>query len=1117
MRKVIFTLFALLAVIFTNAQNKLYIEVGSSNSVSKIPVYIYMINDVAVAGVQASYKLPEGLTKNNFVFDNDEEQYVELNRDRCAKAFVNSKAELFTSAKPNDLLLSLTSGISQKTIEAGEGLIGTFYFDASSLGNGTYAVKQYAASLFPDANTRYDMDDMEASFTITNGKVIGNNSNQNICQTPTISRDGTSNRIIMNCATAGASIFYTTNGTTPTENNTQYTGAITVDHNCIVKAIAAKDGYDNSGVATYQVDWFKVATPTFSYNNLKLTISTATEGATIYYTTDGSTPSTTNANAQVYSAPISFSSNTTVKAIAVKADFNNSDVATYSIIIDDVTCQAPQITRSGTTNSIIMTCATSGATIYYTTDGTTPTNGSTRYSGPITVDHNQTIRAIAMKDGMFNSTQSQFDVDWFKVATPTFSYNNLQLTISTTTVDAIIYYTTDNSNPLANLAKAIRYTAPIRLEADATVKAVALKTDFSNSDVATYEFVKADYTCQPPTIQRDGSSDRLMMSSEMDDAVIYYTTDGSMPTTSSTRYTGPVTMTYNCTVRAITTRSDLFASEVSEFTVDWLTASAVEVAYSKGVLTLSCATPGAEIHYEIGGKDATNSSPLYTGPITLTDNREVRYVIYASGYAPISGSFTPTDFTCAPVTLTYDGLNIELATTEENATIYYTIDGSIPSTASSVYTGKTPLTGLCTINAIAVKQYKNNSEVMTEPVTYYFDGTTIFLAEPGRVEDALKWRGTDNLESLTIQCQERGVMNDTDMGALRSIKALKHLNLKGARFENNTVPNGAFNGMNIVSIEFPSTNITTMGNVFSGCKHLAAIIWNARVQMSSSASAAGISNPNLLIYVENITFAPQGVKNVIANGSASSIVLTDEEGGSYYCPQSFTAQSISYTHTYTQTTGINECRGWETIALPFDVQNIKHEQLGRIAPFAANDATVRSFWLGELSESGFRKAAEIKAYTPYIISMPNNEVYGNSYILAGKVTFEAINVTVPVTDIKTASKGNHVFTPCFDVVEASSSVYAINKNDNSTNFVEGSVFMPSYRNVKPFEAYISVPSSGVAPRYIQIRDDSDTGIKNLTPSLSQDDGAIYDLTGRKMQGELHQGVYIINGKKVLVK
>ena len=937
------------------------------------------------------------------------------------------------------------------------------------------------------------------------------------CQTPQLQRDGVSNRIIMTCATAGASIYYTRNGTTPTKNSLRYSAPIYVAHNCTIQAIAIRDDLISSSVSQFLVDWFKVATPTFNYDNLQLTISTTTSGATIYYTTDGSTPTTSST---MYTGPLSLTKNTTVKAIAVKEDFNNSDVGTYNFVKDDQTCQTPQISRDGTSNRVVITCATSGASIYYTIDGSAPSPISSRYSGPITVEHNLTIRAIATKDGMYTSAISEsFKVDWFKVATPTFSYSNLQLTISTTTSDARIYYTIDGSDPLKNLTKAIRYTSPIKLEADVEVKAVGIRTNYSNSAVSTYTFVKSDYTCKQPQIQRDGSTDRLTMSCATSNAILYYTTDGSIPTTSSTRYTGPVTVAYNCTVRAIATRNDLFPSDVSEFKVDWLSVSDATLAYSNGVLTISYAVQGAEIHYEIGGKDATKSSPLYTGPITLTDNREVRYVVYATGQDPISGSFTPTDFACKGVTMSYDGLNIELSTAEEGATIYYTIDGSLPTTSSAVYTGKTPLPELCTVNAIAVKKDKNNSELMQQPVTYFFDGSTISVSEPGRLKDATKWSGTDNILSLTILCQEQGFVNATDMAFLRTIKGLKHLDMKEVRFADNTVPNGAFAGMNIITVEFPTSNILTIqNNVFSGCKHLAAIIWNARVLMASTAQVVGISNPNLLLYVDNKVYAPQGVRNVIANGSAGNIVLTDENGGSYYCPQAFQAQSISYTHTYSQTTGINkECRGWETIALPFDVQNIIHESAGNITPFASNDATARSFWLAELGSTGFKRASKIKAYTPYIISMPNNEVYGSSYILAGRVTFEAVNATVPETNIMTTSKGDHVFTPCFDAVEASSTVFAINKNDGNTNFVEGSVFMPSYREVKPFEAYIAVPTNGVAPRYIPIRDD-DTGIENLTPSISQGEEATYDLTGRKLnEVPTVKGVYIVNGKKTLVK
>ena len=73
------------------------------------------------------------------------------------------------------------------------------------------------------------------------------------------------------------------------------------------------------------------ATPTFSpaagtYSSAQdVTISCGTSGATIYYTTDGSTPTTSDA---VYSTSINVSASTTIKAIAVKEGNNNSAVAT---------------------------------------------------------------------------------------------------------------------------------------------------------------------------------------------------------------------------------------------------------------------------------------------------------------------------------------------------------------------------------------------------------------------------------------------------------------------------------------------------------------------------------------------------------------------------------------------------------------------------------------------------------------------------------------------------------------------------------------------------------------------------------------------------------------------
>ena len=140
-------------------------------------------------------------------------------------------------------------------------------------------------------------------------------------------------------ATPGATIYYTTNGTTPTTSSTMYTGPITVSSTETLEAIASATGYTNSAVASaaYTINLPQAATPTFSaaagtYTAPQtVTISDATAGATIYYTTNGTTPTTAST---VYSGPITVSSTETLEAMAAASGYTNSAVASaaYTLV-----------------------------------------------------------------------------------------------------------------------------------------------------------------------------------------------------------------------------------------------------------------------------------------------------------------------------------------------------------------------------------------------------------------------------------------------------------------------------------------------------------------------------------------------------------------------------------------------------------------------------------------------------------------------------------------------------------------------------------------------------------------------------------------------------------------
>ena len=329
---------------------------------------------------------------------------------------------------------------------------------------------------------------------------------------------------------------------------------------------------------------------------------------------------------------------------------------------------------------------------------------------------------------------------------------------------------------------------------------------------------------------------------------------------------------------------------------------------------------------------------------------------------------------------------------------------------------------------------------------------------------------------------------------------LKSINI--SNFNTSKVPNYNFNSM------------------FAGCSSLASI--QAGSANIPAEEYARIGNPNLLVYVNDASLAPEGVQNIVINGQAQEIILTDAATGNnnWYCPQAFTAEKISYARNFGQQTEVGVSRGWESIALPFTVQEITHESKGQITPFGANGN--KHFWLRGYSPDGLYSATTLEANKPYVTSMPNNTVvYPDAYNLNGRITFSASNTTVPATpplEEMMVVRDNIIMMPTFQYIPQNEYVYAVNVGQARDRYAEGSVFARDLRDVRPFEAYTTHGErNGARPNFIRIAaqpSNESVGIRDIKTDSAE--GAWYSIDGRKLQGEpQRKGVYIQKGKKVV--
>lgn len=339
------------------------------------------------------------------------------------------------------------------------------------------------------------------------------------------------------------------------------------------------------------------------------------------------------------------------------------------------------------------------APMYYTMDGSTPNVDSTKYSGEIELSKTTTLKTVSFDNGKYSEvveltyikdTNIPSDVKADKVAG---KYTKpIKVTLSNED-NLAIYYTIDGSTPSKTSSK---YTTPISIGETTVLKAVTYQGD-SAGNVMTFKYqyptVPSEVTASIPETKFT-SSKTVELISDID-ANIYYTTDGSVPSLTSSRYDQPLTISKSMTVKAIAER-DGKTSAVT--TLDYIIAP-VAVQADKpagtydGSVVVEFRVPNndqVEIYYTTNGSVPTVASNHYTQPLRVSENTTFTVgatyknsndigVVTNHTYIinPITEAKAPV---ITPGSGTYGQRQlVSMSSDTQDSKIYYTVDGSIPS------------------------------------------------------------------------------------------------------------------------------------------------------------------------------------------------------------------------------------------------------------------------------------------------------------------------------------------------------------------------------------------------------------------------------------------------------
>ena len=379
---------------------------------------------IAAATVVSSMSVPGGLLAPETVYASDNTGTAESGDQGTAPQ--EETIQFDVSIRPNDsatvYVMQVTSLADTDRMSYQYSINGTDYYSLQKL----QTQETFGASQTVDLHVRAVGSD-DTILASGNREI----TTPGASDVPTISgTDKFSDRTeVTITATPGASIYYTTDGTVPTNGSQQYNTPITLTETTTIRAIAIEDGHIMSDVVGMAFTKESSGGSSSSGGSTDSGSETAppqeetiqfdvsirpNDSATVYVM---QVTSLADTDRMSYQYSINGTDYYSLQKLQTQETFGASqtvDLHVRAVGSDDTILASGnrEITTPGASDvptisgtdkfsdrTEVTITATPGASIYYTTDGTVPTNGSQQYNTPITLTETTTIRAIAIEDG----------------------------------------------------------------------------------------------------------------------------------------------------------------------------------------------------------------------------------------------------------------------------------------------------------------------------------------------------------------------------------------------------------------------------------------------------------------------------------------------------------------------------------------------------------------------------------------------------------------------------------------------------------------------------------------------------------------------------------------------